>query len=367
MPDKTSRLQSGIVLTIFVTPHGLGHASRVCAIIDALLQKVRLKKIIIIGQTPEWFWKTNIANSVELEFYQETVDIGLVQKGPFVHDIALTKQRLKTFLYREREIVTHIASKLNKQEPDLIISDISSLGFLVGSELDLPCVMIENFTWSWIYQDYEKFGSIFTETIERFNACYQLAGLRIQCKPCCSIQQGSKLVPPIFRLPQSSVEKTKRILGIKESENFVLLTTGGIPLRFDQHSSKKCNLKIVIPGNWKKFSTNQNIIFIPMNSGIFFPDLVNASSAVIGKAGYGTICEAWGMRKPFFGIYREDFSESEVLRNFANNHMIHEEISLSKIYELSWVDALKLPRSKPLSKRQSGSYKAASHILEYIE
>ena len=64
----------------------------------------------------------------------------------------------------------------------------------------------------------------------------------------------------------------------------------------------------------------RNLVYLPMNTRIPFPDLVYAATAVIGKAGYGTIAEAWGMQKPFFGVYRKNFRESSVLRDFGKRN-----------------------------------------------
>jgi uncharacterized protein (TIGR00661 family) len=360
-------MSPGLVLAVFATSHGFGHASRVAAILSTLLLNSGISKIIFFGKTPIWFWKKNIDNSIKLLFYEETIDVGLVQKGPFEHDLSQTVKNLKAYFGEEDEKISRISSILAKFKPNLILSDISPLGVLIGNKMGIPCVMTENFTWPWIYKKYENYDSFFTETIERFNAAYRLVGLRIQCTPYCSRVPGAKEVPPVFRFPKKSFYETKKSLGIKEWENFILVTTGGIPMQFDQYLPSNCDFKIVIPGNWDQLYARDSIIFLPMNSDIFFTDLVNSSSAVIGKAGYGTISEAWGLRKPFYGIYRKNFQESEVLREFANQNMMHEEIDISKLKDLRWIEEIKLPEQNANPRQENGAEMAAKLILEFIE
>ena len=62
---------------------------------------------------------------------------------------------------------------------------------------------------------------------------------------------------------------------------------------------------LVVPGAYSQRTMRNRVIYLPMNSNIPLSDLVNSASCVVGKAGYGTVSECWGMNTPL-GVYLED-------------------------------------------------------------
>ena len=158
-------------------------------------------------------------------------------------------------------------------------------------------VILENFTWDWIYQAYEKEDSGFRKIISSLHKIYSEVDFHIQCEPYCRPLSSAQKVDPIFRAISECPLKTKRILGIDNNEEFALLTTGGITM---QHlAPKNSEMILVIPGNHDRVKREGQIIFIPMKVNIPFTSLVDAASFVIGKAGYGTVAECWGTQTLF--------------------------------------------------------------------
>ena len=49
--------EHGLIVAVFVTPHGFGHASRISAILNAILQSTFVNQIFLFGKTPRWFGK----------------------------------------------------------------------------------------------------------------------------------------------------------------------------------------------------------------------------------------------------------------------------------------------------------------------
>ena len=112
------------------------------------------------------------------------------------------------------------------------------------------------------------------------------------------------------------------------------------------------------------------VIYLPMNSDIPFPDLVNSASCVVGKAGYGTVSECWGMNTPFGGIFRRSFRESDILRNFCKKNLITEEFSYSHFLSGEWLNFVSgfidRAKNKGSIDRQNGASQACEEIIRYI-
>ena len=98
--------------------------------------------------------------------------------------------------------------------------------------------------------------------------------------------------------------------------------------------------------------------------------IVNASSLVVGKVGYGTLSECCATSTPLLGCYRDNFKESDVLRNFAINNLTHSEISIDDFQSMKWTNKiLKVLQEAKTGNRKihsNGANLAANYIRSFI-
>ncbi len=309
-------------IVFFISEHGFGHASRATSIINKLLCNKNIR-ILIFSNIAKWFFDKSIAGNFELFNFQ--TDIGLIQKNPFEEDLEKTLENLEQFYTFETQRLELFCEKLRAENAHLIISDISPIGIQVGKKLEVQTVLIENFTWDWIYEPYVSTHSEFKKFIEINKKLNSLADFHYQTLPVCNRNEKYSLLPPIFREKRHSKEKMRKELGVPLSAKLVLVTMGGIPLTINQISFKfdVKNTFFVIPGSDVKSQiTEDNKIFLPHNHNFFHPDLVHASDLVIGKVGYSTIAEVYSANVPFLYIPRENFRESIYLEKFIQSEMI---------------------------------------------
>lgn len=350
----------------FVSSHGFGHAARACAVMDKIW-KLQLSDFYIFTSTPEWFFKNSI--SFPFEYIRIQTDVGLIQSTPFEEDIEKTIIALEQFIpfsTTHYESFIHSISQLNL---DLILCDISLLGLWVARQLSIPSILIENFTWDWIYENYlddypelNKFIAIFRET-------FLYPDLRFSCVPYCAISEKSITVTPVFREPKSEREKIRKQLGIDENDQLVLVTMGGIPI--DQIGKGNHlipeNIKFLIPvNNINNHLSTGNVIYLPHNHPYFHPDLVNASDLVIGKLGYSTIAEVFSLNKPFLFIGRERFRESKILEKFVRGHLIADEVDQASIFTFEMIEKIQnsFLKSKIIKPTINGADQIAETILK---
>ena len=199
-------------IAVFVTPHGFGHASRAGAVMTALGDLVPGIHFDIFTTTPRWFFSDSLGRP--FGYHAVRTDIGMVQRSPLEEDAVGTCLRLDRWLPFNKGKVADLAAQLMALRCILVICDISPLGIVVARQAGLPSVLIENFTWDWIYRAY------FQEApgLERHAAYLQsLIGQttrHIQTQPVCRPVNGSLHVPPIARTPRMGRDRIRRQLGI---------------------------------------------------------------------------------------------------------------------------------------------------------
>ena len=326
----------------FATSHGFGHATRAVAVLQALARSRPGLSVNVFSTLPEWFWTENLSPKIPYRAHRLETDVGLVQKNPFEHDLAQTIARLGSFLAFEDEDLENARNVLSKSKTDLILCDVSPLGLALGKELAIPSVLVENFTWDWIYGAYQEADSQFGPYIDRLKELFQSADLRIQTEPLCERMQEHPLVPPIFREFDQSPERILERLHLPPGSRYLLVTTGGIPQEYSflDRLKKRKDVHFVVTGSFPQLEREENLTLLPHRSGFHFPDFVRGSCGVVGKVGYGTVAETWGGQVPLFAVYRDNFRESGRIRTFVEKNLPHLEATERDFLNGSWIERI---------------------------
>jgi len=231
-------------IAFFITEHGFGHASRASAIINKLFLFPEIK-ISIFSMVPKWFFEKSLTG--DFQFYRIQTDVGLVQTNPFSEDLEKTLRSLEQFFPISDNLLESINEILNNSCVDFIVSDISPLGLEAAGSSKLQSLLIENFTWDWIYEPYLSKYPEFSIYIDYLKAIYLKADFHFQTKPLCSRDTSLPLAAPIFREKRISKREIRNSLGIPVLAKMVLVTMGGIPfdtnlvnLNYQKNFSKIC-------------------------------------------------------------------------------------------------------------------------------
>ncbi len=139
-------------MAFFVTAHGLGHAARAVAIMAALREAAPRLRIDVFTTVPSSFFLESVPDG--LFTHTLTTDVGLVQDSPLHADLGRTLEGLDHFLPFAPQLVEQTANHICKLGSRLIVCDIAPLGIAVARHLGLRSVLVENFTWDWIYEGY---------------------------------------------------------------------------------------------------------------------------------------------------------------------------------------------------------------------
>jgi len=171
-------------LAVFVSPHGFGHAARASAVLAALHELRPRLAVTLYTTVPRWFFVESLSFSVT---YRELAcDVGLVQESALEENLAETVERLEELETKTRGFhLGGLVSEVRDSGAVAVLCDISPLGLAVAREAGLPSILVENFTWDWIYEPLAAAEPRLAPWVERMRELFALADLRIRCEPHC--------------------------------------------------------------------------------------------------------------------------------------------------------------------------------------
>ena len=248
----------------------------------------------------------------------------------------------------------------------MVVCDIAPLGIAAARVAGVPSVLIENFTWDWIYSGYLEAEPGLKPHIEYLAGIFRQADHHIQISPLCNPMKDCIKTGPISRKARSPRSRVRSRLGIGETDKMVLVSMGGVPDRFDFLSTLPGQLEpfLVISGAAGRRPSHPRVLLLPAQSDFYHPDLIRAADALVAKAGYSTVAEAYQSNLPFAYICRPDSPESDALEKFIVRHLPSRSISPEAYAEGTWIGAvnelLALPR--PMTQRENGSRQTARFI-----
>lgn len=350
MASATRREHRSTTFAFFVTPHGFGHATRAAALMEALYARRPDLRFEVFTETPAWVF----ADSTRAPFGYHALltDVGLAQATPLTADLPETVRRLEALLPFDPALVLRLAQQVKALGCAAVLCDIAALGLAVAQAAGLPSVLIENFTWDWIYEAYADEAPGLRPHLTYLREQYANATLHIQTAPVCAPQTHAPQTAPISRPGRSHRAAVREMLGLPDKAPAILLTMGGMGTHWGKivaQAQQVRDVHFIIPGGSPDgVQRRGNVTLMPHRSPIFHPDLLDACDAVMGKLGYSTLAEAYSAGLPYAFVERPGFREYPVLRNFIQAEMRGLEIGAATFERGEWLETatavLALPR-----------------------
>ena len=359
-------------LAYIVSSHGFGHAARTCAVIESIRRSAPWVTFEVFTGAPRWFFEDSLGEGA-IRHHEMVTDLGLVQANALDEDLTATLLALEHWAPPPSAEVRALAARLRRLECDLVLCDISPLGLAAAREAKRPSVLVENFTWSFIYRGYPELAREFTPYAEALEEICRGADHHFQTEPFCTPSEGAWPVAPVSRRPRRSRKEVRQQLGIPEDDRMVLVTMGGIEWDYSAIEGELAMLAdgtgwLVVPGGSAEPRRQGRLIRLPHRSEFYHPDLVHAADGVVGKLGYSTIAEVWSAGVPFAYVPRPRFPESPPLETWVADHLPHLRIPAEAFVDGSWLRMLHglfdLQPQAPGSRR--GAEEIAAKVLERL-
>ncbi|GAX63059.1 hypothetical protein SCALIN_C47_0030 [Candidatus Scalindua japonica] len=321
-------------------------------------------KFEIYTTIPQWFFEQSISGI--FRYHSLLTDIGIVQKTPLREDLPETLRRLNNFLPFDPSRIISLTDEIKKANCRFIICDISPMGIEVARESHVPSILIENFTWDWVYDNYLSTEFPAGKFVDYLRGIYSFVDYHIQTEPVCSYRNADLCTMPVSRKVRVTSRLIRQRLRIPDRAKVVLITMGGIPEKYMFLDKLKYHTDnyFIIPGGNQTVQLVDNLALLPHHSDFFHPDIVNACDAVVGKLGYSTLAEIYHSEVPYGYIPRPNFKESDVLEEFVKGQMHGFAISESQFQEGSWLSSL--PEIMEISRVKRKGPNGAAEIARFI-
>jgi hypothetical protein len=360
------RPAAAVPVAVVVSAHGFGHAARASAVMAALARRRPDLRFEIVTTVPRWFFEQSLAAPFSL--HRLVTDVGLVQHTPLEEDLDATADRLDQLLAPRSGRLERLAAGIARLGCRLVLADIAPLGIAAAHRLGLPSVLVENFTWDWIYRGYAEAAPRLVRHAETLAALSATADLHVQTEPACRPVASALAVAPVARQRRTAPAELRRALGVPPNAPLVVLTMGGVGWSYRGLAAAERHRRawFAVPGGAPRARRRGRVLLLPFHSQLFHPDLVQAANVVVGKLGYSTVAEAYQARSAMAYLARPRFRESAVLAEFVRRTSPSLEITEAAFNNGSWLDVVDrlLEAERPTGPRVNGAETAAAAILE---
>ncbi len=352
-------------LYLSITNHGFGHATRTAAIaatVQALCPEI---DIIMATTAPQWLLQGYLAAA--FEYRPVSVDLGVVQPDSLTLDLPTTLAKLQHIQAQQDQIVAAEAAYLRQRGVTLILADIPPLAPAIAHGAGVPCWMVSNFGWDFIYRDW---GGEFVAIADWIGRCFS------QCDRLFRLPFHEPMTAfPVLEdvgltggSPRFAPEDLRHRWHLTvPQERTVLLTFGGLGLQTIPYHG------LAAFPDWQFLTFDQNAPDLPNLFKVpkvgFRPvDVMPLCSQVVSKPGFSTFAEACCLDLPITTITRNTFAEGPVLVNAMQDHSWHRVLTPEAFFQGQWrflQEPLSPPRTaNPLAK--DGNQTIAQAIVDYL-
>ncbi|MBD2778697.1 glycosyl transferase [Iningainema tapete] len=352
------------ILYIAITNHGFGHATRTASV-AATIQKLFPEVLLIMATTaPRWLLECYIEG--DFIHRPRAFDLGVVQSDSLTMDKAATLEKLLEIKKNQNSLIASEVNFIRQNRVNLILADIPFLACAIAIASKLPCWMMSNFGWDFIYRDWEGFTEIADWISDYYSQCDRL--FRLPFHEPMSAFKNITDVGLTGGSPRYTVEEIRTTWGITTPvENTILLTFGGLGLQqIPYHNLEKYS-------NWQFITFDKSAPDLPNLLKItdlkYRPvDIMPVCERVISKPGFGTFAEATRLGLPIVTMTRDDFAEAAYLLEGITNYNHHQILTSEEFFHGTW-DFLQQPpqlpkRVQPIAK--DGNETIAHAVIEYL-
>lgn len=357
------------ILYLAITNHGFGHATRAASVAAEIQRQCPDVLLILVTTAPRWLLDAYIPGHFILR--PRAYDIGVIQSDSITMDKAATLAKLQELQTKQKAIIASEVNFIRQNRVGLMLADIPPLAAPIAKAAGIPCYMMSNFGWDFIYRawtgEYPEFNGIADWIEDCFSQCDRLFRLPLH-EPMSAFP---KITDVGFTggTPRYSVEQLQQELNlIAPQEKTVLLTFGGLGLeQIPYHNLER------FP-DWQFLTFDRNAPDLPNLLHVSNPDyrpvdIMPICHCVISKPGFSTFSEACRVNVPIISITRDDFAEAAVLLEATQDYLPTQILQPVEFFTGNW-DFLHQPFQPPRTPnapRRDGNQEIAAAVLNTLQ
>ena len=357
--------QPAPVLYLAVTSHGFGHAVRAASVAAMVKQLAPEIELIMATTAPKWLLDSYIQQ--DFCYHPRIFDVGVIQSDSLTMDKSATLAKMQHIYEQQGAIISEEVDFIRANNVGLILGDIPPLAASIAQAASVPCWMMSNFGWDFIYRSWgEDFAEIVTWIEECYQQCDRLLRLPLH-EPMSAFNQIVEvgLTGGIPRYSEAELRTEFEIGATKDKT--ILLTFGGLGLQAIPYD----NLQ-QFP-DWQFITFDRHAPSVPnliqvTNTEYRPVDFMPICGRVLSKPGYSTFSEALRLEIPIVSLTREDFAESAILLAGIQDYSHHQIITPEEFWQGNW-DFLRQPCQPPRrtdSLPKDGTETIARSIVRFL-
>ena len=344
-------------VAFYISGHGFGHASRQVEIINAFASRCPEVRILVRSSAARWLLERTVAVPFELD--PRPTDTGVVQIDSLHLDPRATIAAARDFYATLDARAEAEARWLRANAVTLVIADAPPLACAGAARAGVPAIVVANFTWDWIYQEYTEHLDAAPHLIRAIQNAYRHAAaawrlpLHGGFETFAPSQQDvlARQAPPalvdvpfVARHSSRTPEHTRARLGLPHDRRLVLPSFGGYGIEGLDLDA------VALPDGWQIVpGMRQAEIY---DAGLSYQDLVRAVDAVITKPGYGIVSECLANDTPLVYTSRGRFAEYDVFVREMPRYLRCAFIDHAALLAGRWADPIEAAIAAPAPPRR---------------
>ena len=339
------------------------------AVMNALLQLEPTTELFVRTEAPEWVFRSSVSGPIAYE--RVPIDAGVVERDLLAQDIPATAQRCRELYAGAPELIRTEARRVRELGIDRIISDIPPAASAVGRAAGVPVIAIGNFSWDYIYAPFTDRAPELLPVIAQIRDYYgqtdQLLQLPWSHETDAFPQQEP--IPLVTRKPKLPREVVRRRLcerGVDPHRPLVLLG-GRFPNLAPEVLARVLAATDVTLLAFSDFGLrHERVVVLDEAWQTRFPDVLQASDAVVSKLGYGIAAESVACRVPVLYPPREEFAEHPIIEAGLAEWIPTQRIERPEFERGEWAAPLQALLTRPFDYPNvplNGAEVAAARIL----
>ncbi len=352
-------------LYVAITNHGFGHATRTSAVVAEIQRRCSDLNIILASTAPQWLLQTYLQRPVQ--WRHRAFDVGVLQSDSLNMDYAATLLALKQIQAKAAETIAVEAEFLKTAQVDLVLADIPPLAVSLAQAAEVPCWMLSNFGWDFIYRPW---GGEFTAIADWISDCFQGCD-RLFRLP---FHEPMAAFPHITDVGLTGGDPAYDLATLRAQwaihappEKTVLLTFGGLGLAQIPYDTLQD-----FP-DWQFISFDGNAPDLPnllkVRDQRYRPvDVMPLCGRILSKPGYGTFAEACRLGIPITTLTRAGFAESPLLIEGLRQHNAHQVIDPEAFFAGDWgfLQESPMPPCTDQNLDKNGNGAIAQAVIDYL-
>ncbi|ESA38368.1 glycosyl transferase [Leptolyngbya sp. Heron Island J] len=353
-------------LYVAITNHGFGHSTRAASVL-LTLQQIRPDVEIILATTaPQWLLQSYLQPE-RVTYRPVSFDIGVLQSDSLTMDKAATLEKLKWIRDHQDEILAPEIEFIKNTGVGLILGDIPPLLTQLAKAVDLPCWMMGNFGWDFIYRPW---GGEFEAIADWIAACFRECDRMFRLP----FHEAMTAFPNILDVgltggtPKLTAEAIRERFGITTpSDLTVLLTFGGLGLAKIPYEKA-----LRAYPDWQFLTFDRQAPELPnlikiVDLSLRPADMMVLCDRVVSKPGYSTFAEACRLERGVVTLPREGFAEAQLLLDGIQRHAHHQLLNSEAFFGGDW-SFLEQPLVPPKGEKLAtdGNAAIANAISDYL-